>query len=106
MSDTTTTVSIGRNRPGGELTEQAWLEFIRATDNAVRDTESDVYFYGSGTGEWDGVFEDSFTWVFETPVNGTLEWTRRALATLALFYGQESIALTIGETEFIPAIEL
>jgi hypothetical protein len=99
-----TVVSIGRNVAEGRgepLSEEEWLRFIGETVVTVRAIGADIYFRGDGAGEWGVGGEESFTIIFDDV--DTLERAAlvASLAVLAASYGQESIALTTGETEFV-----
>jgi hypothetical protein len=105
-----TVVSIGRNIADEEtvrvrpdrLSDRDWQAFITETLDVAR-TFGDVYFGGEGDGVYQDEPEEAFTVVFEDV--DTLERAAlvASLAELASRYGQESIALTTGETEFVAA---
>lgn len=107
MSDTVTVcISIGR---GAHVAQQPLsADDWRAFRNQVRTILTEVI---DGTvhvddaqsvGEWNGVSEDSATFVAEVPQQA-LSVLRAGLRLVGRTWGQEAIALTIGQTEFVSA---
>lgn len=96
-------VSIGRNLYLGQLDDESWESFKSDLIDALAFTYSSaIYFQGEGIGTFEGRTEQSFTVVFDErwPGNYSLEVL---LKVLAARYGQESIALTRGETVLVEA---
>lgn len=109
---TTTTyaqINIGRNVGDVPMDSATWAEFIREARVALAesvdwtDTTVSYWAYGDtqvhlGTGEWDGVAEDSAHVSLYTErgmhVGNIERWARDMAAT----YGQDSIAIITGST--------
>ena len=104
MATITATVSIGRGAHAAQapLDDIDWAEFRRQVRLLLTDTVDGVLHVNGAlsTGEWDGVPEDSATFVAEIPSH-TVGVLRAGLRYLADYYGQEAIALTLGHTEFV-----
>jgi len=96
----TIVVSIGRNVDRAPMDDDAWEGFRSDVDRALRHRDVTVFFAGTGTGEYDGVREESATWVGATMrrPNTALETT---LGVLAQWYDQKSIAVTYGTTVLV-----
>jgi hypothetical protein len=78
-----------------------WLDFATHIRNLLTRTNSEVYVDAAeSVGEWEGVAEDSLTWVASVDEDN-LDFTRGYLARTAEIYNQDAIALTVGETELI-----
>ncbi len=106
------TVTIGRNygqsaRPelrGTPMSDQVWSEFEdRVNELLVNCTDSGSVEMHHGTGVWDGMREEStkVTLLIENPLNVNEGYIRVNLEDLARTYGQDAIALTIGQSELI-----
>lgn len=95
------TIGIGRSVKDGPMDTRTWEEFRSAVDAALHDRKLHPVFYGVGVGEYEGVREDSATWVIAEYSDAQLTLIRLDLTRLARYYGQDSIALTVGETEFL-----
>lgn len=96
---TTIVVSIGRNVGDEPMDAEQWLRFRGHIVDAVQEREFDIVFEGEGTGTYEGQREPSFTLVATgrpTKVAGLYY----ALDDLAREFGQDSIALTAGNTSF------
>lgn len=117
-------VTIGRNVPatnpnpmfaGKPMTLTTWETFKDDVAEALRvaiekTRETDGYMWPEGTdfwveahhgkGIWQGVEEEStkVTVLSDEPITH-LHWLRQELTELAREYGQDAIALTIGESE-------
>jgi hypothetical protein len=96
----TITVSIGRNMGERPMSADLWRRFQRLTVIAVQAFMSELYFAGEGEGIHEGRPEQSFTIVAGGPLH-MLPNLRLRLADLARAYRQESIALTVGTTQFV-----
>ena len=104
MSSITATVSIGRGAHAAQqpLSDADWAEFQQQVAGLLSVVANGVLHVNAAasTGEWNGVPEDSATFVADVPVQAqTL--VRHGLRWLAKVHGQEAIALTFGETEFV-----
>jgi hypothetical protein len=107
--DRTLTVSIGRNVGGyeefgadiGKLDDRAWAEFQTRTLSTLRVAGAKLHFSGVGVGFFEGQTEESFTAVASVSDDNDLEYLRHSLRILCELYDQQSIALTIGTTEFV-----
>lgn len=99
-SMTTATISIGRNVGDKPLSADRWLAFRYAVKNELGEGAT-VHVDGAlSVGEWQGVSEEAATWVADiTPERASV--LGRHLAKVALEYGQDAIALTLGETRLV-----
>lgn len=97
------TITIGRNTPSGApLSDVSWRRFVRLTYTqvtALLGGESKVFgpFYGSG--EWDGVPEESATvtiLVGPDATGGRVSAITGVLADLADDYAQDAVAWSYG----------
>lgn len=99
MSETVTAfVAIGNS--DDKLTQEAWSGFITSTDAIVEDWANEVH------GRWYSLPDSRYQnacWCFEVRTD-MLPSLRDRLALSTDIWGQESIALTIGTTEFIKAV--
>jgi hypothetical protein len=104
MSNITATVSIGRGAHAAQapLDDLDWASFRDLVAALLTETVGGVLHVddASSTGEWNGEPEDSATFVAEIPQH-SLAVVRAGLRVLAVTYGQEAIALTLGHTEFV-----
>lgn len=100
----TIVVSIGRNVGDEPMDVEQWLRFRGATYDAIAERGFVVVFEGEGTGTYEGSREPSFTLV-ATGNGNRIADVGRALARLAREFGQESIALTTGNTSFPGGME-
>jgi hypothetical protein len=96
----TITVSIGRNMGERAMSADLWRRFQRLTVIAVQAFMSELYFAGEGEGIHEGRPEQSFTIVAGGDLF-MLPNLRLRLADLARAYRQQSIALTVGTTQFV-----
>lgn len=76
-----------------------WQTFKELALQALEVCGATIHFRGEGYGVHNGVSESSYTLVAST--EGGTETLKSILASLARLYNQESIALTVGETEFV-----
>lgn len=105
------TIGIGRRSgiTGEDLTDWEWGEFRADVRSAVRDSGGVVIFAGTGEGIWQGEEEEAACVVFIAPDPAdegprlSLDNLRWRLGRIAAVYGQDSIALTNGATQFITA---
>lgn len=94
---TTAVVQIGNS--DDRLPQWRWAEFVIDTGEVVGLFSERTHFAGAAASvaRWQNA-----AWVFELPVTSTgANALRLALARLAEDYAQASIALTIGETQFV-----
>lgn len=100
----TVTISIGRGLPsGGALRPSEWEAFRSHIDDTLADCGATVYVARAySVGEWEGVAEESATWVASVPVE-CVGYLRDYLRVATDVYRQDAIALTIGETELVSA---
>ena len=103
MSETTIVIGIGGHIDGVPMDPQAWRNFQAEVRHVPGILSGTVYFHGEGEGVFEGKSEPSYTVVASLPtINlGTL---RAILVALATAYCQQSIALTVGETEFCESV--
>jgi hypothetical protein len=105
MSETseTVTVSIGRNVGDSPMSEGRWESFCDETLFTV-DSLGDVYFLGTGGGNWGQEQEQSYTVVASIDVSRKRELVD-SLAICARKFSQDAIAVTFGTTVFAGARE-
>lgn len=98
MPETVTAfVAIGNS--DDKLTQAMWSRYVAATDEVVERWAIEVH------GRWYSLPDSRYQnacWCLETSAH-ELESLRERLAVLAYSFDQESIALTVGTTEFITA---
>ena len=99
----TVTVSIGRNVGSEPMAQGLWDNFVSVVRDSVRRDANAVYVDAAASvGEWDGIAEESRTWVADID-----EWDlgalRNALTEWARTFRQDAIALTVGTTELVGA---
>jgi hypothetical protein len=99
----TATISIGRGGGERRLSDGDWNGFTTSIRSLLASIDATVFVDAAESiGEWEGVAEQSRTWVadigeFPRPfIIGWLEMT-------ASIYEQDAIALTIGETTLVTA---
>lgn len=97
----TATISIGRGGGERRLSDLSWAEFTIHINRLFYDISAIVFVNAAESiGEWDGVAEESRTWVADIGsvsrdfITGWLEMT-------ALTFEQDAIALTIGTTTLV-----
>ena len=89
----TVTILIGNSDDG--LTQKEWSEFYRNAEDIIRDSGS-VQFSGPSVGAapWQNA---CWVVVLDTPLDRLRKW----LVVLAQRWRQDSIAIVVGETEFV-----
>lgn len=97
------TVTIGRNVGNVPMSDAHWQSFTADVLRNIRANTRAIYFVGFGTGVWEGTEEESFTVISETPTTSAACAISVSLSFFAEAYGQEAIAVTIGETELVQA---
>lgn len=99
QSMSTITVSIGRNVGTEPLSDPTWRTFRTTVGNVVATWCETIYVSDAGcVGHWDGVDEESRTWVGEWAGYGEPNLLIDRLAEVARVYGQDAIAVTTGTT--------
>lgn len=103
MATSTAVISIGRNVGHLPMSSAKWHDFKRSIreSTGVLSLDAIPVFEGSGHGVYDGMQEESYTVILANVRDKDVHALRRRLSILAGMFGQESIALTIGRTEFI-----
>lgn len=108
---TTVTVSIGRNYgqasslAGQPMDAGRWSRFIARTEAIVLaacSSFNDIHFTGEGRGWYQGQAEASFT-IIATIQADLLPELQARLSILARIFGQDSIAVTAGQTTIVEA---
>lgn len=97
------TVSIGRNIGNSPMSQAMWEGFTSSVLRNIRSNTSAIYFVGFGTGIYEGATEESFTVVSSNPTESALCAIRVSLSLLAHAFKQDSVALTVGETQIVQA---
>ena len=101
--DVTVTISAGRNIGATPMGPDAWSQFRADIAQAIHDAHGEIFVNDARSrGEWEGVAEDSATFVASVP-RDYLTRVRDSLAYLARTYRQDALALTVGATEFVTA---
>lgn len=96
-----TVVSIGRGTREGQLSSTEWALFKHETYRAV-EMLTPVVFEGEGYGKWEDATEIAFTVIGAGTLGGEAEQALYGrLALMAENYGQDAIAVTIAETDFV-----
>jgi hypothetical protein len=94
------TVHVSIGNTDNKLTQQEWSEFYAAVDEVVRYRAAVVH--GAWVSPSTAPYQNA-AWAIEPrPTMLVRNAFRRSLAALATEFGQDSIAWTEGETEFIP----
>lgn len=94
----TITIQIGNS--DNKLTQQRWADFVAAVSDRlevyVEDRTAEIHFFGAPHtwAQWQNA-----AWIVE--INCCLPPLRAELAYIARTFDQDSIALTVGETEFV-----
>jgi hypothetical protein len=97
------TISIGRNVGATPMTRAAWDNFHADILATITTPGADVYVPGAhSVGEWEGVSEESRTYVASVPED-YVPAIRTRLAHLAHAYRQDAIALTVGVGSLVDA---
>jgi len=100
---TSITISIGRNIGAEPMTLTNWRDFISAVTRIIGYADPNAVLYvtaAESIGEWDGVSEQSRTWVGSI-ADESVDSLRAMLRALASVYEQDAIALSVGHTELI-----
>jgi len=97
QSPQTYTLTIGRNVNKTPLPNHKWKGFQSAINSFIESHNSEIFVSSEGSGKWEGITENNFTWVFSTKKYLDLDHLR----SLAKLFRQDAIALTRGSTQFI-----
>jgi len=99
----TVTVSIGRSIGPVPMSSAAWDEFRDGIRSALADLGATIYVDAAASvGEWDGVVEESATWVAELDASH-VQHVPAYLSALCALFSQDAIALTVGTTTLVGA---
>jgi hypothetical protein len=101
----TVTVTIGRNVGPDPLPADAWNGFVSATRRAVEHATSELWASAPTRSIWVDTPEDAF--VFYGPTidhPDAVQALRVRLSSLAGYYGQEAIGLSVGESELVESV--
>lgn len=106
MENDTWVVSIGRNvHRDQQLNSNDWDNFMAEVYATVEDYATrnggEVVFFGEGYGVYQGHEEQSYTVIFTLPRLTFDVSIYPNLVKLADSYGQDAIALTCGQTQFV-----
>jgi hypothetical protein len=94
------TVHVSIGNTDNKLTQQEWSEFYAAVDEVVRHRA--VVVHGAWVSPSTAPYQNA-AWAIETYSQLRVRRAfKQELADLATRFGQDSIAWTEGETEFIP----
>jgi len=97
----TATISIGRGGGERRLSDNLWSAFTGNIGDLLNACDATVFVDGAESiGEWEGVSEESRTWVADigdTDRFYIMGW----LSATAGAFSQDAIALTIGETTLV-----
>ena len=97
QSPQTYTLTIGRNVNKTPLPNHKWEGFKSSINSFIESHNSEIFVSSEGSGEWKGIKEENFTWVFSTKKYLDLDH----LKSLAKLFKQDAIALTRGSTQLI-----
>lgn len=88
-------VQIGNS--DDKLDQKGWSDFVRFADHLIQNNGR-VHFAGGSpaSAPW-----QNYCWVFEPVDSDRMGFVRASLRTLCKKFDQDSIALTVGSTEFI-----
>jgi len=95
----TITIQIGNS--DNKLTQRRWADFVAAVSDRlevyVEDRSAEIHFFGAPHtwAQWQNA-----AWVVSIE-SDVLKFLRPELAYIARTFDQDSIALTVGETEFV-----
>ncbi len=89
----TVTIQIGNT--DDKLTQKEWSDFVLAVDTEIQSLAKEVHFFGGSVNysPWQNV-----CWVITIE---KLHFLKDALQAIRMMYKQDSVAMTVGTTEFI-----
>jgi hypothetical protein len=95
VSIKTVTIQIGNS--DNKLKQAAWSEFCYRVEDQIQYGSEQVHFFGFSlpNAEWQNA-----AWVFEA-TDRQIERLRECIADWCEDFEQDSIAMTIGDTEFV-----
>ncbi len=95
----TAVIQIGNS--DNKLLQAEWSEFCAAVRRSITDycVTHQVKIHFEGGSNWDAKWQNA-CWIFEIKED-QIDQMKRYFAKLARDYAQESIAVIVGETEFI-----
>lgn len=102
----TATISIGRGGAGRRLSDIAWGEFSTNIIQMLNQIRATVFVNAAESiGEWEGVSEESRTWVAD--IGDLADFVTGWLELSAAVWEQDAIAFTVGETTLVtpPVLE-
>jgi len=99
MNQKTVTIQIGNS--DNKLSQAEWARFVHETNEEVRACCHDVHFFGSSDpfAPWQNA-----AWVvvcLEDEIGLNSEWLKERVSKVGARYNQESVAVTVGDTEFV-----
>lgn len=90
------TIIIQIGNTDNKLTQQEWSRYCRKVDECVRHHADEIHFYGHPPGDqpWQNA-----AWITQMDSLGRVGLVRE-LGNIKREFNQDSIAITLGETEF------
>lgn len=96
----TATISIGRGGGERRLSDIAWREFTTNIRQMLNHINATAFVDAAeSTGEWEGVSEESRTWVAD--IGDHRDFVTGWLEMSAAVFEQDAIAFTVGETTLV-----
>lgn len=92
-----TTVVIQIGNSDNKLTQSEWAHYCAHMGRAVKGSVRQVHF--SGGSDWDAPWQNA-CWVCEVD-REQVDSLRREVSRCGKNFGQESVAVTFGQTEFV-----
>ena len=91
----TVTIQIGNS--DDKLTQGEWNKYVRDVQKAIESYSYDQHFFGGSPNwfPWQNV-----AWCIVVP-DSELDYLKQAIRDIREYYKQDSVAFTVGETEFI-----
>lgn len=94
------TVAILIGNSDNRLTQRRWSEFVRSVHVTVNSFSDEIHFDGASPS--DSPYQNH-CWVFQAELSAAeQENFKRAISANAALFQQDSIAVVIGETKFVP----
>jgi hypothetical protein len=96
----TATISIGRGGNERRLSDRSWSEFTTNIIQLLNHIKATVFVNAAESiGEWEGVEEESRTWVAD--IGDRADFVTGWLEMAAGAFEQDAIAFTVGETTLV-----
>lgn len=95
----TVTVLIGNS--DDKLTQREWALYVAHVQGLVDEWAEEVHFSGVSFG---GAPWQNACWVFVVDDGASLDALRMVFGVAASWHRQDSIAIVVGETEFVKAV--